>query len=265
MTKADWPWLDAVTSTTPFATARTRPVASTVAIMGSSVAQVTAGFGIRKRRLSLATATIRLVSAIAVSVSRLGVTIRNRTTCRTTSVAVSAAVPTRAMIFAVPAPVTVTSPAVSTRATAGSLLDQCALARGRMLLVESNAMALNCTVRPTVWSVSTRGATSTPAATWVTATEATPLTLSAAAAIATVPSSRAVTSPVASTCASSESELDQVNATLGTATPRASNAVAFSRVVSPNRVKLRVGESTATRTTTTWTANTVSGAPIAVW
>src|SRR5207245_2724170 len=63
-----------------FATARTRPVASTVAMVGSSVAQVTTGFGIGKRRLSLATATMRVVSAIAVSVSRLGVTIRNRTT-----------------------------------------------------------------------------------------------------------------------------------------------------------------------------------------
>ena len=74
---ADCTPLDAVTSASPFVTARTSPRASTVATLGSLVAQVTVGFGIGCAALSLAIAAMRLVSAIATMVSRPGATNRN--------------------------------------------------------------------------------------------------------------------------------------------------------------------------------------------
>ena len=88
--------------------------------------------------------------------------------------------------------------------------------------VSSSATARNRVERLTVRSVSSLGTIRTAAATCVTFTLDDPVTLSASAVIAAVPSFSARTSPAVSTLATCASALDHANFTSGTAASCAS-------------------------------------------
>ena len=182
--------------------------------------------------------------------------------CATVKAALPETPPDDAVTLATPSPTAVTSPFVSTVATASSADDHVTSVAAAAWPLASVASAMNRTVSPIALRVSAAGDTATSDTRCSTVTIALADCSPEDAVTLAVPFPTAVTRPESSTVTTASSADDHVASAPATAWPFESLASAVNRAVSASARRVSAAGDTATSATTCSTAT--SAPPLAV-